>query len=738
MALAALCALSCRGPSTLPSERGPGAPSRAAPAPVLFEKSPSSGHGGEAVPPTRREERVDVIHGKRVADPYRWLENAENPEVQAWITAQNGLTEGTLHAIEGRAKIKRRLEELLEIGQISLPTVRRTRTGARRYFYTRRTGKQNQPVLFARSGLQGPDRVLFDPNALSAAGTTALDWYAPSRDGALVAYGTSQGGSEESTLYVRDVGSGRDLDDVIPRTRAASVCWMPDGRRFFYSRYPARGSVPKGEETYHRKIFEHVLGQNPERDRLVFGAGRAMTDYPHCVISPNGRWLVIRVHEGWNKSELFIADTRSAELTFTALTQNKAHLYDAVVRDDQLFVLTNEGAPRYSLYTVDPRRPERSAWRLTLPEHPVRVLDGVEVIGGQILATYLDQAVSRLERFDLHGKSLGAIELPTLGTSDGFSGLEDSTEAFYNFESFAVAPRIQRIDLQTGTLSTWEKVEAAVSSEAYEVDASRARSKDGTWIPYLAVHARGANLKSGKNPTLLYGYGGFNVNLQPRFSRPNYAWLEQGGVYVQANLRGGGEFGEAWHRAGQLDKKQNVFDDYIAVAEHLIRRKITAPERLAIFGRSNGGLLVAAAITQRPELFAAAVSSVPLTDMVRYERFLMAKLWASEYGSADNPQHFSWLLRYSPYHRVRDKTPYPAVLFTTAASDTRVDPLHARKMTAALQHATSSPRPVLLRTETEAGHGAGKPISKIADEFADIFAFTLWQLGVLAGPAQSE
>jgi prolyl oligopeptidase len=731
--------LGCSSPSSLPSERAPKTAPRAAPAPVLVEKSASSSAaGGETVPQTRREERVEMIHGKRVADPYRWLEDGDSPEVKAWTLAQNRLTEGMLHAISGRTKLKTRLEQLLEIGQISLPTVRRTRTRASRYFYTRRTGKQNQPVLFSRDGLTGADRVLFDPNAVNASGTTALDWYAPARDGALVAYGISQGGSEESTLYVRDVQSGQDLGDVIPRTRAASVCWMPDGRRFFYSRYPAPGSVPKGEEKYHRRIFEHVLGQKPERDRLVFGAGHDMTDYPHCAISPNGRWLVIRVHQGWNKSELFIADTRAPKLTFTEVTANKPHLYDAVVRDDALYVLTNEGAPRYALYTVDPRRPERSAWRLTIPEHPARVLDGAEVIGGTILTTYLDQAVSRLERFDMQGKSLGAIDLPTLGTSDGFSGLEDGSEAFYNFESFAVPTRIQRLDLKTGGVSTWEKIEAGIGPAAYEVSASRARSKDGTWIPYLMVHARGANLKSGKNPTLLYGYGGFNVNLHPRFSRPNYAWLEQGGVYVQANLRGGGEFGEEWHRAGQLDKKQNVFDDFIAVSEQLIRRKVTAPERLAIFGRSNGGLLVAAAVTQRPELFAAAVSSVPLTDMVRYERFLIAKLWASEYGTAEKADEFASLLRYSPYHRVRDKTRYPAVLFTTAASDTRVDPLHARKMTAALQHATTASRPILLRTETEAGHGAGKPISKIADEFADIFAFTLWQLGVLAGPAQSE
>jgi len=730
--LALLCG--CGGAPHLPAEPASPATGRIAPAPILVEKSARA----EPKPVTRRDDLVEVVHGKRVADPYRWLEAGDSPEVQSWVESQNRLTEQQIGAVAGRAKLKQRLEELLQVGQISLPVVRRSRTGTLRYFYTRRSGKQNQPVLLVRDGLAGKDRVLFDPNALNASGTTALDWYAPSRDGSRVAYGTSEGGSEESTLYLRDVATQRDAADVISRTRAASVCWTADGRRFFYSRYPALGSVPKGEEKYHRHIFEHVLGQNPERDRRVFGEGREMTDYPHCAISPNGRWLVIRVHEGWNKSELFIADTRAPKLTFSPLTENKAHLYDVVVRDDALYVLTNEGAPRYALYTVDPARPLRSAWRPTIPQHASSVLEGVEVIGSTILATYLEQAVSRLERFDLAGKSLGAIELPTLGTSDGFSGLEDGTDAFYNFESFAVPPRIQRIDLKTGALSTWEKVETNVGSEGYEVSANRARSKDGTQVPYLTVHRRGANLKSGENPTLLYGYGGFNVNLQPRFSRPNYAWLEQGGVYVQANLRGGGEFGEDWHRAGQLDKKQNVFDDYIAVAEHLLRRRVTSPSRLAIFGRSNGGLLVAAAVTQRPELFGAAVSSVPLTDMVRYERFLIAKLWASEYGSADKPREFEWLLRYSPYHRVREKTAYPAVLFTTAASDTRVDPLHARKMTAALQYASSSGKPILLRTETEAGHGAGKPISKVADEFADIFAFTLWQLGVLAGPTQSE
>ena len=677
---------------------------------------------------TRRQELTETIHGHEIADPYRWLEASDNPEVDAWVEAQNARFRHDLDALPARIKLRARLEELLTIGEQSLPSVRRTKKGALRYFHTHREGHQNQPALYVRDGLGGADRTLLDPNVMSTDGTTSLDWYQPSNDGAVLAFGVSEGGSEESTLRLRDVATGKDLPDQITRARYSSVCWLPDGKRFYYSRFPAKGSVPDGEEKYHRTIFEHLVGRAADDDPVVFKA-KVFTDFPSCAISPNGRWLVMRVHQGWSKSSLFLADTTAAKLSWKELTLDAENVYDPLPLDDRIWVRTNEAAPRYAVYAIDPKAPERSHWKQVISEHSEDVLTDINVIGGELLVAYTHEVVSRLERFDLKGKSLGAVALPTLGTSNGFAGLHDDKQAFFDFESFVTPPSVRRLDLKTGVVSVWREVSANIPAGDFAVTARKARSKDGTLIPYLMVHKKDVSLESADNPTLLYGYGGFNVSLSPRFSRSTYAFLEQGGISVQANLRGGGEFGEAWHRAGQLEKKQNVFDDFIAVAEDLVKTKLTRPERLAIHGRSNGGLLVAAAVVQRPELFRAAVSGVPLTDMLRYHRFQIAKLWIPEYGSPEDPKQFEWLLGYSPYHHVTLGTEYPAVLLMTAESDTRVDPMHARKMAAALEYATRSSRPIYLRTETRAGHGAGKPISKVADEYADIFAFVLSELG---------
>jgi prolyl oligopeptidase len=435
---------------------------------------------------------------------------------------------------------------------------------------------------------------------------------------------------------------------------------------------------------------------------------------------------------GWNKTELFLADTEERPLAFVELTNGLEHNYGVQVLDDALWISTNENAARYSLFRADMAHPGRPDWKLVLKEHPRDVLENFEVIGGQVFTSYSESAVSLLEHFDAKGASLGAIDLPSVGSNSGFSGLHDGTEALLDFESFAAPRSIHRFDLKSAKLSSLLTVQSSVAPEAFSITRRTARSKDGTSIPYVIVARKGTELSGSDHPTLLYGYGGFNLSLAPRFSRTNYAFLERGGVYVQANLRGGGEFGETWHRAGQLGKKQNVFDDFVAVAEALIDTGVTSPERLAIYGRSNGGLLVAATITQRPELFRAAVSAVPLTDMIRYPKFLIAKLWVPEYGSPENPEHFAWLYAYSPYHNVKPRSPYPATLFMTAESDTRVDPAHARKMTAALQAQNTSSHPILLRTEVEAGHGAGKPVSKVAEEYADLYAFVMSELGLPA------
>lgn len=732
--VAAAVSLTCSPSPNPPRVAAPSAP------------SPVNGKGGTDAElddvPTRRENIVETIFGQEVEDPYRWLEQGNSPEVEAWVSAQNRRTRRTLDGLGVLPTLRQRLRQLIEVGSVSLPVVSKAPTGKLRLFYKRREGSQNQPVLLWREAPEAPDQVLLDVNALDPNGTTSLDYFAPSPTGELIAYGISKDGSEDSTLYVRDVRSGKDLDDTIDRSRYASVCWHPDERGFYYSRYPAKGSVPDGEEHYHRKLYEHRLGRDPKTDELVFGADRHFTDYPICELSPDGRWLVAIVFVGWNRSDVFLADTRKRPLEFRELTERKQHTYSVVARNDALYIQTNEGAPRYAVYRASLNAPERKHWKLVLPEHAEDVLDQFNVHGDRLLAAYSKSTVARLERFDLQGRSLGPVPLDALGSVGGIAGVHDSSQAFYEFESFLKPADIHRVDLATPAAPAPStrliSVPLPIDPSQYRVVQRRATSKDGTSIPYTLIHRHDVDLEAGDNPTLLYGYGGFNLSLTPVFVRTVYPFLERGGVYVQANLRGGGEFGEAWHRAGQLGQKQNVFDDFYAVARALVDTRVTASSRLAIYGRSNGGLLTAAALTQHPEMYRAAVSAVPLTDMVRYPRFLMAQLWTPEYGSPTEPDAFKWLYAYSPYHRVAPGTAYPATLLMTAASDTRVDPAHARKMTAALQAATSSAHPILLRSETKAGHGAGKPMSKVVDEQADLYAFVMWQLGMLKPGVESR
>ena len=677
-------------------------------------------------PPSRIEEVVDTLHGVAVADPYRWLEDGDNPAVKEWVAKQNAFTRSVLDKLPGREQIRERLDTLLDIGTIGTPTPVKGR-----YFYTRREGKQNQPILYVREGLRGPERVLLDPNQLAADGTVALDWWYPSRDGKLLAYGLSRDGSEQSTLYVRDVDTGKDLPDVIPRTRACSVAWRPDGKAFYYTRYPAPDSVPKGEENYHRHVYLHVLGTDPASDPRVFGEGRAAEDWPIVKLSPDGRWLAVTVQQGWAKSEIFFADLTKDAVRFEPLVEKVNAIFEVIVRNDRFYIRTNEKAPRYRLYRVDPEKPARDQWQEIIPESG-DVLEAVAAIGDTLVAEYSVKASSRLRLFDRNGRPTHEVALPTLGTVAGLGGEWDGDELLYGFQSFTVPPTVYHVDLKTRRSQLWEQVKADIDFSAYEVEQVTYRSKDGTPVTMFLAHKKGLK-RDGNNPTLLYGYGGFNIALTPSFNPARFLFLERGGLLAIANLRGGGEYGEEWHQAGMLGKKQNVFDDFLAAAEWLIAEKYTNPNRLAIQGGSNGGLLVGAALTQRPDLFRAVVCQVPLLDMVRYHKFLIARLWIPEYGSADDPEQFKWLYAYSPYHRVKDGTAYPAVLLATAESDTRVDALHARKMAARLQAATASDptdRPILLRLETKAGHGQGKPRSKILDELTDIWSFLFWQLGI--------
>mgnify|MGYP001432726771 CR=1 FL=1 len=673
-------------------------------------------------PPSRRDPTVELLHGMPIPDPYRWLEDGTSSETRDWTAAQNALTESWLGRVPGRETIRARLETLLAIDALGAPT-----PAGGRYFHIRRQQSQNQPILYVREGLHGPDRVLLDPNALNRDGTTALDWYFPSPDGRMLAYGLSDDGSEQSVLQVLEVASGRVLGDRIDRTRAADLAWLPDASGFYYTRYPRPGEVPVVDEPYHRAVHFHQLGADPAADPLTFRPVER-EHWPGVNLSPDGRWLVISVARTFDAVDLYLLDRESGAGP-VPVVRDQPYAYHGTVVRDRLYIRTNQAAPTYRLYLADPRSPEPAGWREIVAPRPDAVLDGMLVTRETLALSYLECASSRLRLTDLEGDQLRELSLPAVGTLFGWGAEQDGDELFYGFSSYTVPPGIHRVDLVGQQAELWQAVEADIDPDAYQVQQHWVDSRDGTRVSLFLVHQRGL-ARDGSHPALVCGYGGFAIPMTPGFSRSYLAWLEQGGVLAVPNLRGGGEYGEAWHQAGMRERKQNTFDDCIAVLEYLVREGYTSPARLALQGGSNGGLLAGAVLTQRPELCRAVVIQVPLLDMLRYHRFLIARLWIPEYGCADDAEQFAWLSGYSPYHHVTEGTAYPAVLLATAESDSRVDPLHARKMTARLQAATTSEHPVLLRLEQRAGHGAGKPMAKVLAEATDLWAFLASELGV--------
>jgi prolyl oligopeptidase len=678
---------------------------------------------------TRREDVIDTLHGVQVADPYRWLEDGGSAETRAWTEAQNARTDEVLGAVPGRAALEARLTELFRAGTVDAPAVR-----GNRFFYLKREGEQSQAVLYARDSLDGVERSLVDPNKLDPDGLTALDWWYPSVDGGLVAYGTSQNGDEWSTLRVVDVATGQLLPDAIARTRYSSIAWLPDGSGFFYTRYPEPGTVPSGQEHYNSHVFFHRLGDDPASDPKVFGEGRSPQDMYEVALSDDGRWLVAIAAQGWVRSEVFLRDLRAQRPSWVPVVTGLDARFDSPVPTaDRLYLRTNLDAPNGRVVAVDPADPALERWTTVVPERESSALEHFVLAGGKIVTQELESATSRLRVFSLAGDALADLPLPTLGTVRGLDGEKDNATVVAGFGSFAIPACAFAFAVETGERTPLAPVAAPASLDPADFDVRQVhyRSKDGTSISMFLVGRKDAP-RDGKSPTILDGYGGFNIPRTPDYRPLFLAWMERGGLMAVANLRGGGEYGETWHRAGMLGNKQNVFDDFIAAAEWLIDEGYTSPDRLAIYGGSNGGLLVGAALTQRPELYRAVFCAVPLLDMIRYHHFSVAKLWISEYGSADDPEAFRWLYAYSPYHHVERGTHYPAVLLTAAEQDSRVDPLHARKMTALLQWAVDGrdDRPILLRVETKAGHGIGKPIGKRVAEAADIGAFLGSQLGL--------
>lgn len=674
-------------------------------------------------PPTRVEAVTDIVHGVSIQDPYRWLENGDSPEVQEWTREQNAFTRRCLDQFAGlRERLTERLTAIYRMTDVSSP-----RIYGQRLFHTRREDDQNHAVVYVKDSPDGKASVVLNPNEFSTDGTVALDWWYPSPDGSFVAYGKSSGGDEKSTLYVLDVESGMDLGIAIPHTRSCSLAWEPDGQGFFYTRFPIPGSVPEGDEDYFRHVYHHRLEKDWAQDPKVFGAGRPKEEWCRIEASGDGRHLILTAARGWSAQDLYLR--RAGETEFRAVAVGLTALFRADVLGDKLYILTNYQAPRYHIVTtgLDELSPE--TWQEVLPQQK-GILRDMQIVGGKLIVSILENAYSRLCAYEPDGKLSAEIELPTLGSVEGVRGRHDDTTVYFRFESFTHPPMIYQYHLGTHQLTVLESTKSPLETAGFTSRQIWFNSKDGTRVPMFVVHKKDLQL-DGNNPAVIYGYGGFNHIVRPTFLQHPLPFIEAGGVYALVNLRGGGEFGEEWRRAGQLENKQNGFDDMIAACEKLISEGYTNPRRLAVRGGSNGGLLVGAVLTQRPDLLRAVHCAVPLLDMVRYHRFKIARLWIPEYGSAEDAEEFKYLHRYSPYHNVRRGVKYPAVLLTTADSDSRVDPMHARKMTALLQAVSGSDNPIMLWVEQKAGHGAGKPLQMKLAEFVDSWTFLMWQLGMI-------
>ena len=695
------------------------------------------------VPPARRDPTVELVHGVAVPDPYRWLEEAESPDTQAWVAASNARTRAVLDADPGRPALVERYTALFAAGTSGAPSIR-----GGRLFSIDRWGDLEQAVLVVRDvhGERTPAaRTLIDPHDLTGDTTAALDWYAPSVDGRLVAYGVSTGGDERSTLGIVDVATGERLPDTIPQTRAASVAWAPDGKAFAYTRYPDPAAVGEDEANYHRTVWWHMLGDDHRHDELVYGDLVDKAAWPAVELSRDGRWLIVEVSLGWTRTDVYLIDRTTGDRA-TVIEGVDARSSFTVV-GDRLVGTTTLDAPRGRVVTAPVTAPAADGWRTVLPESE-DVIEGVAVTASSLLVASTRDALGRLARLPLSAldepgaatAGLTDVALPEPGSLAGVAGDRDSDTAVVAFTSWARPSELWRwlgpgdgsgTPSGTGGLERWSDLPSPVDPSDYTVAVDSYPSTDGTPITLFTVRRAGTD-PGPSTPTVLTGYGGFAVTMSPAYSPSAVAVSDAGGVFAVACIRGGAERGEDWHRAGMRDHKQQVFDDFIAAADWLVESGRAGRDRLAVRGGSNGGLLVAVALTQRPDLCRAVVCAVPLTDMVRFPRFLIARLWTPEYGDPDIADEFAWLWAYSPYHHLVEGTRYPATLVLTGESDSRVDPAHARKFGAALSWATAdgNERPVLVRVESRAGHGQGKPASKQAEEAADVHTFLRQQIGL--------
>jgi prolyl oligopeptidase len=683
-------------------------------------------------PDNRPGPTKDLLFGQEVLDPYRWLENGNEPAVAAWMDAQNQLTRAFLDSLPQRPRLIERFKELYYLDAIGAPTVM-----GGRWFYKRRNARQEKSLLCWRQGANGEERVLMDPSKLSEDGSMSLGTWVPSRDGRLLAYELNPNNADESTLYVMEVATGKDLPgEVITGAKYAFPSWLPDSSGFFYTWVPEVAPEQVADRPGMAQFRFHRLGTPPSEDPVVHPATHDPKTFLHGGISWDGRWLILSISHGWNRNDLYFQDLAAAPPSPSAwrpLVTGKDAQTDVTDWAEHFYYRTNDGAPRFKLVRGPAGDPDPARLVEIVPQHPEAVLESAMVIGGRLVLQYLRNAHSALEIRELDGKLLRQVALPAPGEIYQLNGQPDDPLFYYGFSSFTIPPEIFETSADRADSALWARIEVPVDPTPYEVKQVWYESRDGTKISMFLIFNRNIFL-NGQTPFLLTGYGGFGLSETPSFMSNLFPWLEAGGGVAIPNLRGGGEYGEDWHRAGMLHKKQNTFDDFIAAAEYLIRERYTSADRLGIKGGSNGGLLLGAAITQRPELFRAAICAVPLLDMIRYHLFGSGKTWIPEYGSPDHAEDFKHLFAYSPYHRTRAGGHYPATLFLSSANDDRVDPMHARKMAALLQQSNASPFPILLRVEAQSGHAGADQVKKAVDLSADWMAFLMNELQVDPSP----
>ena len=672
-------------------------------------------------PETKRQEVVEDYHGTRVVDAYRWLEDdvRVNKDVAAWVEEENKVTGDYLKSIPEREAIKKRLTELWNFERYSPPSKHGTR-----YFFTKNDGLQNQSVLYVQESLDAKPRVLADPNTWSSDGTVALAESSISEDGELLAYAVADAGSDWRIWRVMDVATGKQLADELRWVKFSGATWTKDSKGFFYGRFDEPAPGQKFQSlNLNQKLYYHRIGQPQSKDVLVFHRPDQPKWGYSTEVTEDGKYLVIVAHVGTDpRYRVWIKDLEDQYAAPWELVSDFNNLYNLCGNDGPiLYFQTDLDAPRGRVIAVDLRSPERRNWKEVIPQ-AAETLRGVSAVGNMFVCNYLKDAHTQVKMFDMKGRFVREVHFPVLGTAAGFGGKQTDTEVFYTFSSYATPPSIFRYDMLTGKSELFRRSNVKFNPDDYQVDQIFYTSKDGTKVPMFLTYKKGLK-RDGANPTLLYGYGGFNIPMTPGFSMPRIGWLEMGGVLAVANLRGGGEYGKEWHQAGTKNRKQNVFDDFIAAAEWLIKEKYTSTPKLAIQGGSNGGLLIGACMTQRPDLFGACLPAVGVMDMLRFQKFTAGRYWTDDYGSSDNAEDFPYLYKYSPFHNIKPGTNYPATLVTTADTDDRVVPGHSFKFIAALQYAQSGKAPVLARIETRAGHGAGTPTSKMIEEYADLWGF---------------